>query len=411
MAFVGTGLVLLAIVAFLTAAFLTSWSQGLLVLGGAITLGVVPLLVFGSSLAHHLRLQPAEDRIMLAGRGRGLGWFGVAVIGAALLASAAGTLVMVQDRDELWAGLVFLSPVPLLLLGVGLLVLSHRRRRGGPSLALLGPGQPDGTDGPEKVQPDQLLLSPSGALLPLADHGPDGIALPAGARWLPGGRGALTAWSRDGYQPTVAQARRLRIAARLLPGEVKDAVDPGHGLSLFLLGWLTLLCVLMSAALAWVALVNPQDESGLARLIPAVLAVFPAVGGLILGQRLLRALRPDATGSMAMPASVEPAGWRDHLFGAGLIPWPAIRHLAIRPDGIVLIVRDGYRLPKGHGDLGTWLNGLVYAVQGQPGPRRTLTYPPASGIHPLLPAAENAAAREGRNLGEDPLVVRWPPPS
>lgn len=228
--------------------------------------------------------------------------------------------------------------------------LSRRYADGGGVVAVSPQGLtvvPDSGQTPDPLPWSRigLVLPASSAAHSLVHDAADGLS--ARVRWRPGALPAVARWAEEGFAPTVAEVRALRLEASWSPDP--DAVTPHRGrrwMGIAFLGWAVLVCVLLAVGI--VVAVATGEGSGWILLL---LGWAPVLGVAILAPRLWRALRTDERRS----ATVTSQGWFDILHGQGLVPWESIARIEVHERRTVVLTHRSAP-PFLDRDLGNRLN-------------------------------------------------------
>lgn len=227
-------------------------------------------------------------------------------------------------------------------------------------------------------------------------------------RWRPGARAAVQRWADEGFAPTAAEVRQLHLEPAWSPDpEVQRPSAWSRWSSAAMLGWATLLCALLAAAMIWAVTAGETQW-----WILPVLGWAPLLAIWILVPRMLRILRTDERRA----AAVTEAGWMDHLHGQGLVPWEHIDRIEVR-DRHTLVVSRAEAPPFRDRDLGNRVNHRLTS-EGQQrseqfripsaGPlfreigSRHLHYPPQTHAFEIAEEAERLGGATVRRSSSSP---------
>ncbi|MGO2719899.1 MAG: hypothetical protein ACTIAR_06295, partial [Brachybacterium tyrofermentans] len=155
----------------------------------------------------------------------------------------------------------------------------------------------------------------------------DGLG--AGVRWRPGAQQAVTRWAAEGFAPTAAEVRALRLEAHWSPDP--NALAPSRSrrwLNIASLAWALVACILLLIGI--LAVIAQGSDSWWVGLL---LVWAPILGIAILAPRLVRVLRTDE----ARSATITAQGWFDILHGQGLVPWANIERIEVLDRHTVVI--------------------------------------------------------------------------
>lgn len=168
-------------------------------------------------------------------------------------------------------------------------------------------------------------------------------------RWSPGAQDAVQRWVKEGFAPTAAEVRQLRLEPTWSPDpEVLRPSSWARWGIIALQGWATVFCALLGGAMIWAVAV------GEAQWWMFVLGWAPLLGFVILAPRVVRILRTD----QRRAAEVTAAGWVDHLHGQGLVPWEHIERIEVR-DRHTLVVSRADAPSFRDRDLGNRMNNWL----------------------------------------------------
>ena len=173
----------------------------------------------------------------------------------------------------------------------------------------------------------------------------DGLG--AGVRWRPGAQQAVTRWAAEGFAPTAAEVRALRLEAHWSPDP--NALAPSRSrrwLNIASLAWALVACILLLIGI--LAVIAQGSDSWWVGLL---LVWAPILGIAILAPRLVRVLRTDE----ARSATITAQGWFDILHGQGLVPWANIERIEVLDRHTVVITWPDVP-PFRDQDLGNRLN-------------------------------------------------------
>lgn len=173
----------------------------------------------------------------------------------------------------------------------------------------------------------------------------DGLG--ARVRWRPGAQQAVARWAEEGFAPTAAEVRALRLEANWSPDPEASAPSrSSRWIGTASCAWALSACVLLLIGI--LAVIAQGSDSW---WIGLLLVWAPVLGIAILAPRLARLLRTAESRS----ATITSQGWFDILHGQGLVPWEHIERIEVLERHTVVITWPDVP-PFRDQDLGNRLN-------------------------------------------------------